>query len=60
MIKKCADMLAEAVYWGYNRYGDWFDMLDCSDPFADQKHKHLGHALWERKKRIFYPLNLSV
>ena len=33
------DVLAEAAFWGFNRYGDWFDMDDCKDPFA------AGHTL---------------
>lgn len=44
------DVLAEAVFWGFNGYGDWFDMDDCSDPFRP-KHSHgLGDVLWDRKK----------
>ncbi|MCR4413448.1 MAG: hypothetical protein NUV77_13590 [Thermoguttaceae bacterium] len=46
-------VLAEAVYWGFNRYGDWFDMEDCSDPFAEKQLVLLSHALWERKKAHF-------
>ena len=42
----------EAKWWGFNRYGDWFDTIDCSDPFAD-KHFNLAGALWERKKAHF-------
>ncbi len=45
-------ILAEAQWWGYNRYGDWFDTIDCSDPFSD-KHYNLAGALWERKKANF-------
>ena len=46
-------VLAEAQHWGFNRYGDWFDMLDCGDPFAETQHVHLAHALWARKKANF-------
>ncbi len=45
--------LAEAKHWGFNRYGDWFDMEDCSDPFADKSLVRLGDAMWERKKENF-------
>lgn len=45
-------MLAEAKHWGFNRYGDWFDTADCSDPF-DDPHYNMGRALWDRKKRNF-------
>jgi hypothetical protein len=43
-------MLAEARFWGFNRYGDWFDTLDCSDPFAQTRLVTLAHALWDEKK----------
>ncbi|GAB6186609.1 hypothetical protein [Thermopirellula anaerolimosa] len=43
-------LLAEARAWGFNRYGDWFDMEDCSDPFARNNLYQLAHAMWERKK----------
>ena len=45
--------LAEAKRWGFNRYGDWFDMEDCSDPFAEKRLILLSHAMWERKKQNF-------
>ena len=44
-------LLAEAVFWGFNRYGDWFDMEDCSDPF--KPGDSLGHAMWHAKKTNF-------
>jgi hypothetical protein len=46
-------MLEEAVFWGFNRYGDWFDMIDCSDPFIEERFVNQGHALWEKKKANF-------
>jgi len=46
-------LLAEAKYWGFGRYGDWFDMEDCSDPFAQKRLVQLAHALWQRKKANF-------
>ena len=45
--------LAEAKRWGFNRYADWFDMEDCSDPFAEKRLVLLSHAMWERKKQNF-------
>lgn len=45
-------VLAEAKHWGFNRYGDWFDTIDCADPFADP-HYNLAAALWDRKKAHF-------
>jgi hypothetical protein len=46
-------VLAEAGFWGFNRYGDWFDMDDCKDPFASGHTYGLGDALWESKKTNF-------
>ncbi|NMC19619.1 MAG: hypothetical protein GYA33_04295, partial [Thermogutta sp.] len=43
-------LLTEAGEWGFNRYGDWFDMEDCSDPFAQKNLYQLAHAMWDRKK----------
>ena len=47
------ECLKEAKHWGFNRYGDWFDMQDCSDPFASTGGIALAHAMWERKKQNF-------
>lgn len=47
------EILQEARFWGFNRYADWFDMEDCSDPFSGKREYQLGHALWERKKAHF-------
>ncbi len=46
-------ILSEARFWGYNCYGDWFDTLDCVDPFADDGQYDLANALWDRKKVHF-------
>jgi hypothetical protein len=46
------DYLTEAVHWGFNRYGDWFNTIDCADPFVDP-HYNLAGALWDRKKINF-------
>lgn len=43
-------VLAEAAYWGFNRYGDWFDMDDSKNPFSGEHTYGLGDALWDRKK----------
>ncbi|MCL4216800.1 MAG: hypothetical protein KJ052_07320 [Candidatus Hydrogenedentes bacterium] len=45
-------MLEEARHWGFNRYCDWFDTVDCADLFADS-HFNMGKALWQRKKTNF-------
>lgn len=45
--------LAECKAWGFNRYADWFDTVDCTDPFADKYHTLMGSVLWERKKANF-------
>ncbi|MEA1950446.1 MAG: hypothetical protein U9N87_03620, partial [Planctomycetota bacterium] len=47
------DMLREGKFWGCTRYGDWFDMLDCSDPFRKDTQWGLGRALWWAKKLNF-------
>ena len=57
-------VLAEARHWGFDRYGDWFDTLDCVDPFSGEspsgagetaapQQYSLGNALWERKLAAF-------
>jgi hypothetical protein len=46
-------VLAEAAFWGFNRYGDWFDMDDCRDPMAGGHTYGLGDALWDRKRLNF-------
>lgn len=43
------EVLAEAAFWGFNRYADWFDMDDCKDPFAKGYTYGLGNALWDQK-----------
>ena len=47
--------LAEAKHWGFNRYGDWFDMLDCSDPFKKRLYQDymLSTDMWKQKKQNF-------
>ena len=47
------EMLSEARHWGFTHYADWFDTVDCSDPFADTSHHNMGHELWGRKKANF-------
>jgi hypothetical protein len=45
-------MLAEAKFWGFNAYLDWFDTIDCADPFVDPGYNMAG-ALWDHKKTFF-------
>lgn len=52
-IREMRGVLEEAAWWGFNRYGDWFDMEDCSDPFAETRLVQLAHAMWQRKKDNF-------
>ena len=47
-------VLQEAKFWGFNRYGDWFNMDDCIDPFRQTRVMHLSHVLWDRKKTNFW------
>jgi len=46
-------VLQEAQKWGFNCYGDWFDTLDCTDPFAGDPQYSLGNALRDAKKAHF-------
>lgn len=46
-------VLQEAQKWGFNCYGDWFDTLDCADPFSGDPQYALGNALWDAKKTHF-------
>ncbi|MCC6696109.1 MAG: hypothetical protein IT365_10815 [Candidatus Hydrogenedentes bacterium] len=45
-------LLTEWRDWGFNEYADWFDTIDCADPFVDP-HYNMGKALWDAKKRNF-------
>ena len=47
--------LAEAKHWGFNRYGDSFDVLDCSDPFKKRLYQDymLSTDTWKYKKQNF-------
>jgi hypothetical protein len=46
-------VLAEAKHWGFNRYSDWFDTLDCVDPFSGDPQYSLANALWDLKRAHF-------
>jgi hypothetical protein len=46
------DLLIEWREWGFNEYADWYDTVDCADPFEDD-HYNMGRALWDVKKRNF-------
>ncbi|MCL4693598.1 MAG: hypothetical protein KJ060_13950 [Candidatus Hydrogenedentes bacterium] len=46
------DLLVEWRDWGFNEYADWYDTIDCADPFSDP-HNNMGRALWNIKKRNF-------
>ena len=46
-------VLAEAKHWGFNRYADWFDTLDCVDPFSGDRQYSLANALWDLKRTHF-------
>ncbi|MFC2076146.1 hypothetical protein ACFLT7_03590 [candidate division KSB1 bacterium] len=52
------EALTEAVHWGFNIYTDWFDMIDCSDPFQGPWY-NLGDAVWDRKKANFRSAELQ-
>lgn len=52
-ILEMRHILKEAKHWGFNAYSDWFDTLDCADPFAGEQQYGLGNALWDRKRAHF-------
>lgn len=52
-IEEMRRALVEAKHWGFTRYGDWFDTLDCVDPFVEERQYDLGNALWDNKKAHF-------
>ncbi len=45
-------IIDEAKHWGFNRYADWFNTIDCADPFTNPQYR-LANALWEKKKANF-------
>ncbi|HOX57065.1 MAG TPA: hypothetical protein P5205_00225 [Candidatus Paceibacterota bacterium] len=52
-VNEMRQVLSEAKHWGFNRYADWFDAIDCVDPFAGDPQYSLGHALWDLKRVHF-------
>ncbi len=52
-VNEMRRVLRDAKYCGYNRYADWFDTLDCVDPFSGDPQFSLGNALWDLKKTHF-------
>jgi hypothetical protein len=53
-VNEMRRMLIEAQHWGYNGYADWFDTMDCADPFAGRPGNYrLGNAIWDLKKAHF-------
>jgi hypothetical protein len=47
-------LLAEAKFWGYNRFSDWFDTIDLYDLYH-KKHQlyNMPEAVWDQKFRNF-------
>ena len=52
-VNEMRRVLAEAKHWGYNRYADWFDAIDCVDPFSGDPQYSLANALWDLKRTHF-------
>ncbi len=46
------EMLEEARWWGFNGYADWFDTVDCANPF-EGRFCNMGDALWDKKRGFF-------
>lgn len=50
MRNEMRGILAEAKFWGYNRYSDWFDTIDLRDVYATgHPHFDFPEAVWARK-----------
>jgi len=48
------EMLQEAIFWGFNAYGDWFDAADLKNPLNNPRAEFLTpQAIWERKKSSY-------
>jgi hypothetical protein len=48
------EWLREAVLWGFNSYGDWFDAADLKNPLNNPRCEFLTpQATWERKKSSY-------
>ena len=61
------DLLAEAKFWGYNRYSDWFDAVDLRNVYVEGKTFGLAQAVWDRKfdnfrcaAEVGFPLGLVM
>src|ERR1035438_8618949 len=52
-VNEMRRVLTEAKYWGFNRYADWFDAIDCVDPFSGDPQYSLGNSLWDLKRVHF-------
>ena len=52
-VNEMRQVLTEAKYWGFNRYADWFDAIDCVDPFSGDPQYSLANALWDLKRTHF-------
>jgi hypothetical protein len=52
-VNEMRRVLTEAKHWGFNRYADWFDALDCVDPFSGDPQYSLANALWDLKRTHF-------
>ena len=48
--REMGQILAEARFWGFNRYSDWFDTIDLYDVYR-KTHRlyNMPEAIWERK-----------
>jgi len=48
--REMRQVLSEAIHWGFNTYGDWFDFADLKAPWDNPRDAYLlPQALWERK-----------
>ena len=50
MRNEMRELLAEAKFWGYTRYSDWFDTINLRNLYAtDRRQFDLPEAVWARK-----------
>lgn len=48
--REMSQLLAEARFWGFNRFSDWFDTIDLYNVY-EKRHHHFNmpEAMWARK-----------
>lgn len=48
--REMADLMAEAKFWGFTRFSDWFDTIDLYNIYEKRHHLfNMPEAMWARK-----------